>query len=191
MALSEVIDGPGAEPVSAADACRQLKLDDVSSYTPLIEPLLVAAREEVEHELGRSLITQTRRLRRAAWPCGGRFGDGIELDHPPVQRVVSVSYWDGAAWVDMPSAGYVLDQVSRVSHVLRPVSGWPALGSRPGARVMVIYVAGFGPDGASVPEAIRQWLVVRAGNAVDDPTGIGRPPNEFINRRLDAWRTRI
>lgn len=188
MALSHVVTPPQAEPVAVADAMLQLSIDD-EAMQPKLEPLLVDARERAEHELGRSLITQTRQMLLTCWPCCPERWSAVELDAPPVQSVSKVEYWAGG-WQTLDPQAYSLEQFEKHRHLLVPTLGWPALGDRNGARVRITYVAGFGDTGAAVPQPIRQWIVAMAGHALEDPTGQSEP-NDFINRRLDAWRTRF
>jgi uncharacterized phiE125 gp8 family phage protein len=190
MALSEVITGPAAEPVDVASALQQLRIDDEANG-PLLAPKLVAAREDAEQLLGRSLITQTRLLQLCDWPCLSDHSGAIALSHPPVQAVLAIEYWATAGWQTLASSAYTLELLDKLHHLVMPVTGWPALAWRPGPRVKVTYRAGFGDTGEAVPETIRQWIVATAGYALDDPTGASAGPSEFINRRLDAWRTHI
>lgn len=188
MALSHVVTPPQAEPVAVADAMLQLSIDD-EAMQPKLEPLLIDARERAEHELGRSLITQTRQMLLTCWPCCPERWNAVELDAPPVQEVTQVQYWaDG--WQTLPPPAYSLEPIGKHQHLLVPVGAWPSLGGRNGVRVRITYIAGFGDEGEAVPQAIRQWIVAMAGHALEDPTGQNQP-NEFLNRRLDAWRTRI
>ena len=189
MASSELIDGPSVEPVDAAEAMRQLRIDDEAN-APQVETSLREAREMAEHVLGRALITQTRRLSLLGWPASNEYAGAVLLDYPPIQDVTEVRYWNGEQWAVLPPDQYTLERLDRVHHLLMPAVTWPALGARPGVRVRITYTAGFGDAGEDVPEAIRQWIVARAGIALDDPRG-DKPVNEFINRRLDAWRTRL
>jgi len=189
MAMSEVTVPPAAEPVDALEALAQLRLDDEAANVALFAPVLVATREAAEHELGRSLITQQRVLQLHCWP-GHECGWGIVLDHPPVQTVDLVEYWDGAQWLVFAS-GWSLERESRLRHVLLPVDSWPGLGARKGPRVRVTYTAGFGDTAEAVPMPIRQWIVAMAGHSFLDTTGVGTPPSEHLNRQLDGWRTRI
>lgn len=189
MASSDLISGPASEPVTAEKAMQQLRIDDEAN-APLIEDALLSARQDAEFELGRSLITQTRQITLTDWPESERFGSALLLDRPPIQSISGVEYWDGDVWEVLPSEQYTLERLDKLHHLLMPVSAWPTLGVRPGARVRITYVAGFGPDGDSVPPVIRTWIVAMAGNKFIDPLG-ERPPNEHINRQLDEWRTRI
>lgn len=189
MASSDLITGPAAEPVSAETAMQQLRIDDEAN-APLIEEALRSSRQDAEFELGRSLITQTRQVTLTAWPNSERFGSALLLDRPPVQSISEVRYWGGSDWLVLPDDQYTLERLDRLHHLLIPVSGWPTLGARPGARVRITYVAGFGPAGDSVPQVIRTWIVAMAGNRFFDPLG-ERLPSDHINRQLDEWRTRI
>lgn len=189
MASSDLISGPEAEPVSAAEAMSQLRIDDEAN-SPLVADALLVARQDAEFELGRSLITQTRRISLADWPVSDRFGSALLMDRPPVQAVTQVQYWDGSSWLVLDEAQYSLERLDKLHHLLMPVQAWPTLGVKPGVRVRITYTAGFGASGDDVPAVIRKWIVARAGIALIDPLG-EKPVNESINRQLDEWRTRI
>lgn len=166
-----------------------LRIDDEANAANVTTALL-DAREAAESELGRALITQTRQLSLLRWPEPGEYGGAVLLDHPPVQGVTEVRYWDGEQWAVWDVDQYTLERLDRVHHLLMPAVAWPTLGNRPGVRVRITYTAGFGDEASDVPEVIRQWIVARAGIALDDPLG-EKPVNEFINRRVDSWRTRL
>ena len=189
MSSSVLIAGPAAEPVDAVEAMKRLRIDDEAN-ADIVTAALLDARESAESYLGRALITQTRELSLSRWPDADECGGAVLLDHPPVQAVSEVRYWDGEQWVVWPSDQYTLERLDRVHHLLMPALAWPSLGSRPGVRVRITYTAGFGDDGGDVPEVIRQWIVAMAGISLDDPMG-EKPVNEFINRRVDTWRTRL
>lgn len=189
MASSILISGPAAEPVTAEKAMQQLRIDDEAN-APLVEDALLSARQDAEFELGRSLITQTRKITLSDWPSSLRFGSALLMDRPPIQSITEVTYWDGGAWEVLPPEQYTLERLDKLHHLLMPVGSWPTLGARPGSRVQITYVAGFGSDGDSVPHVIRTWIVAMAGNRFIDPLG-ERPPSDHINRQLDEWRTRI
>ena len=188
MASSYVIAGPAIEPVSVAAAMLQLRYDE-DALPPDMASKLRAAREQAEHETGRALIDQTRRLELHDWPVGDC---GIVLDYPPVKEVASFTYWDGSAWRSVQAPVFELSRLDKLTWcVLRHVGqSWPTLGARRGARIRVDFVAGFGADGDAVPESIKQWIVAHAGLALKPPKD-GKDPGEFINRLLDAWRTRL
>lgn len=188
MAFSYVIEEPAAEPVAVEMAMLQLRYDE-DAMPPDMASKLRTAREQAEHETGRALITQTRRLELHEWPPGDC---GIVLDFPPVQSVAAFTYWDGAAWQPVQAPVFELARVDKLTWcVVRQVGqSWPTLGARRGPRIRVDFVAGFGDDGATVPEAIKQWIVAHAGVALKPPKDGGEFP-EFLNRLLDAWRTRL
>lgn len=191
LVTSTLIEAPAAEPVDVALAMLAVRIDDDPALRPQFEAALVAAREQCEREIGRALITQTRRLQLRDWPAcaGGR----IPLDFPPVQRVLAVEYWSATGWQAVPEAVYDLVFFDDLSHavLLRPGQHWPGLADSHGPRVRVDFVAGFGDGPDDVPKPLQQWITAMAGFDVQSPTHTEQPPHDFLNRKLDAWRTRV
>src|SRR5882672_4533712 len=99
----KLITGPAAEPLLLAETKTHSRISTVSEDA-LIGAMIAAAREEVENELGRALITQTWEKYLDAFP------DAIELFYPPVQSIVSVKYNDSnGALQTLDPSQYMLD----------------------------------------------------------------------------------
>jgi uncharacterized phiE125 gp8 family phage protein len=182
--------GPGAEPVTLAEAKANLKLDH-DSEDELIAALIRAAREEVESTTGVAMIDQGWRLAVDDLPAS----DMLHLRRGPVKEVLSVTVYgaDGEASVVDP-AGYQLDTLStpaRLHFSQRP----------PDLRVMngieVDFVAGHGEAGADVPDLLKRavltlvahWYEFRAGfGAADQPVSVPdsyrRLVSAYVPRRL-------
>lgn len=186
-----VVTPPAAEPVSLAEARANARIDTAADDV-LISALIVSARESAEHELGRSLITQTLALSLDRFPAGG----AIELPAGPVQSVESLTYVDPAGITQtLPGAQYRLDSTSRYSsHWLRLVTGatWPAVQQRANA-VEVLYVAGYGIASA-VPQAIRQWILMSVGDMYANRERSAEKPvveHGFARALLDPYRLQV
>lgn len=144
---------PTCEPVSTTEAKEFLRYDsDAANAT--IDQLVKAARRLVEQWEWRALITQTITLKLDAFPSDP--DDVIHLPRPPLQSVTSIKYVDSDGVTQtIDSANYDVDTTSEPGRV-KPSYGnvWPTPRVQNNA-VEVIYVAGYGDDGKSVPEDTR------------------------------------
>lgn len=147
---------PAVEPVSLTELKSHLRVDHNADDARL-ESLISMARQAVERDTGRSLITQTWVARLDQWPC-----HAIDLMHPPVQSVTSITYIDGSGVTQTWSASeYSVDLYSQPG-LIRPAYGctWPTVrGDYRG--ITVTYVAGYGASGVSVPHELRQAVLLR------------------------------
>ncbi len=158
MAL-RLITPPAQEPVSLVDAKLHLRVSDPAEDA-LIRVLIAAARQAAEQELCRALITQTWELLLDRFPI-----DAIALPRNPVQSVTSIQYRDSDGVLQTFAAtNYKLDAASLIARVV-PGFGlvWPETREEINA-VSVVFVAGFGNAGATVPASIRQWMLLQVGH---------------------------
>src|SRR5574343_1982186 len=83
---------PAAEPVSVAELLDFLKA--VPQDTALVTSLGAVAREFVEEQTGRALVTQTWKVTKSGWPC-----ERLVLERTPLVSVTAVKYCpaDGSA----------------------------------------------------------------------------------------------
>lgn len=178
---------PATEPVSLAEAKAHLRCGD--DEDALITALIQAAREQAEHLLNRSLITQTWERVLDAFPAVE-----LPLGMPPVQSVSSVRYYDpaGAPQTLDPSA-YSLDADTDAGWII-PAYGtsWPDTIDTPNA-VRVRFVCGYG-GAADVPAAIRSWILLRIGTLYKHReetvagVSLAELPRTFIDGLLDPFR---
>lgn len=154
-----LVTPPAQEPVPLAEAKAHLRVDTADDDA-LIQALIVAAREHVEHIIRRALVTQTWDLILDAFPA-----DEIMLPRPPLQSVSSITYrlQDGTV-VTLDPANYVVDTKSEPGRVvLAPGRSWPSDPLYAAGAVTVRYVAGYG-DPAAVPVAIKQAILLLVGH---------------------------
>lgn len=166
---SVVVTAPAEEPVTTAEAKAYLAVDH-SADDALIASLITAARQEAEAQAARSFVTQTRDLVLQAWPCDGV----IRLEHPPVQSVTSITYYDeDNAAATMPSADYytVLDTLPPVV-ALAKNADWPDATLRDVAPIRVRYVAGYGAA-AAAPARYKTLILALVAIAYENRDGIG------------------
>lgn len=147
---------PAAEPLTAAEVRARLGLSD-SVSDAMLTPLIKGAREKLDGWsgwLGRALITQTWVLYLPA------FCASVSIPLPPLQQVVSVKY------IDADGVEQTLDAAShRVIAGSRPVLQFKSDTALPATAfsadaVRIEFRAGYGDGGASVPEPIRNAMVL-------------------------------
>ena len=156
MALIRIA-APASEPLDLATAKLHCRVDGSDDDT-LITALIVAAREQAEHETGRALVTQTWELVHDAFP------EAFVLRRAPIQSVTSLKYLDSASGAEqtLDPADYLLDKDSEPGYVVPGYgNAWPSTWPVPNA-VRCRYVCGYG-NAAAVPQAIKQWLLLAIG----------------------------
>jgi len=186
----KLITAPAAEPVTLTEAKLHLRVDH-STDDDLITALIAAARQKAEHLTGRSLITQTWERVLDAFPPVE-----IELGRPPVASIVSVTYTDTAGTdVVMDSAEYSLDNTTEPGYLLpaATLSAWPSTYDAANV-VRVRFTAGYGASGASVPAAVRQFMLMELGTlykmreSIVAGVSIAELPGSYTERLLDPYR---
>ena len=183
----KLITAPSTEPVSLTEAKAHLRVTSTDD-DDLITALIVAARAAAEHELQRSLITQT--LEKAL----DMFPDAIQLLSPPVQSVTSVKYLDvDGVEQTLSSSSYTLDNASDSTPAwLTPAYGydWPETYAEVNA-VKVRYVAGWG-SASLVPQPIKQWMLLQIGHWYEnrESVNIGNITSklDYVTFLLDRYR---
>lgn len=153
---------------------------------PELVALIKSARLMAEQELHRYLITQTLDAYFDTWPvCDGRH----KIVLPPLQSVSSITYLDTNGDEQTLAADqYVVDAKSQPARIT-PAYGvsWPSLREQTNA-VTVRFVAGYGAAASSVPQCIKQWMLVRIKYMYDqrDPVNIGNIVTEFPYSYVDG-----
>lgn len=201
---------PGTEPLALADVKNYLRVDsDLTQDDTLIALLIGAARRYAEHYTGRSFISQGWKLTMDSFPGYGITGApwGVTYSHPrqavllekgPVISVDSIVYtgMDGSTvTVTTPAApDYAIDLTGAMPRIT-PGFGkvWPIPLPQIGA-VAINYTAGYGATAASVPEGIRQWMLMRVSSLYENREEVailGRGKVEalpFVDSLLDPYK---
>ena len=198
---------PAFEPVTLAEAKNSIHLDsDLIADDALITILIGAARRYVESYCAISLISQGCRMVLDSFPGPSLMGvpyglayslpgHAILLEHGPVIALNSITYlaMDGTTQT-MPATNYVAD-LSGMLPRITPVFGqiWPIPMPQIGS-VAVNYTAGYGTTAASVPEGIRDWILMRVKSRYDMRgevaiAGRGKiEPLPWVDSLLDPYR---
>ncbi|MBK5120893.1 hypothetical protein IQ288_13470 [Burkholderia sp. R-69980] len=169
---------PPAQEAITVDAARaHVKADEDDDNDAILQRAIVAARERVEHELGRPLLPQT---------CEARF-DGFSRKlslWQDIKQVVSVSYIDDSgATVPVDPLGYYLTGGACLNMV----------GALPAAReVITVFECGaFAAD--SVPESIVEWMLLQVGAVHENRSSVDSMqtyelPGRFVDGLIDRYR---
>jgi hypothetical protein len=194
MTPSIVTVAPSAEPITVSDVADHLRIDSdtATAQTAWIERSIVAARKFAEDICRRALVTQTRKVALDEFPrpsmnvssanwYGPQWGtspgplsqvrpDGttgyeIMLPRPPLQSVVSITYYDeNNAQQTLDPSQYLVDIYSEPGRITpAPDTTWPATKRRANS-VEITFVCGYG-DAAEVPEGLVSWMLLRIGAA--------------------------
>lgn len=171
---------PSAEPISLTEMRLHLRLDDDGDSPPahpddpLIQTLMVAAREFCENYIGRAVAPQTFEIAgRAFEHCDylmHGYGHFIELPMSPVSSIVAVTYTDPDGNPQtVPSSDYLLDEFSDPALLwAKDGTAWPIVARGPNmARVR--YIAGYDLPGDSpninpLPTSIIAAIKLVVGN---------------------------
>jgi len=151
---------PAAEPVTTAECKSHLNLDE-SYYDTILDNLALAARQKVEAETGRQLITATYDLVLDKFPAGRRI---MHLPKGQVQSVSAITYTDTAGSSATFSASDYIVSIKRDPGSVTPAydKTWPSARLERDA-VQVRWICGYG--GASdVPQSIKQAILLLVGH---------------------------
>ena len=146
---------PAAEPVTLAEAKAQLRVDG-NAEDAYITSLIVTSRLQIEAALGLALMTQRWRLTLDDWRGAGI----VELPMWPVKSIesIEISQGEGSA-TTLSSASYHLDGMAKPARLVLKDEAPP----QPNAiaeGIAIDFTAGFGIIAASVPQPIRQALLL-------------------------------
>jgi uncharacterized phiE125 gp8 family phage protein len=147
---STLLTPPAVEPLSLDEAKAYLRVAHADDDT-VIAALIASAREHVEAQTRRGLITQTWRHKRDAWPADGR----IAVLPAPLQTLAAARVYDqdGAAQaIDVES--FVLDTIAAPGTISFPPWSAPPPGRAYGGIELDI-VVGYGDAASDVPAPLK------------------------------------
>lgn len=184
---SDVIyTAPATEPLSLAEAKAHLRVTDTGE-DGFILSCLKAAREQVEHDTRRGLITQTRQLYLDRFPSGCDEPShvigpeyAILIPRPPLVSISSITYIaaDGTSTV-LAADQYQVDIRNEPGRV-KPAYGcsWPSTREVYNA-VTVQYVCGW--SALTLPTTVKHLLRLWLGHFFEnrEPVVIGTIVNDL------------
>lgn len=182
-----LITPPSTEPVTVAEAALAARVDG-PELNSLIASAITAAREQAQQITGRLYGVQEQRASLADWPA---ITDGIAVH---AATAVAISYWNGAAWANLPSTEFVFAPggCADVRTALAPALGktWPVLGAVAlGPRVRVDLTAGVPPE--QTPESVKLYIKAQVAAWVKNPEALASgnlARNPLFDSLLDAER---
>lgn len=154
----KVITAATEYPVSLAEAKLNLRIvqDDEDAD---VERMVRAATQAAEGRMNRALMPQVLEFAADAFPpaCG------LKIPRPPMRGDVTVKYIDSdGAEQTLDPAAYLVNAYVEPPQITAAYSTpWPTTRAQ-AASVVVRYDAGYA-DAASVPEPIRQWILLAVG----------------------------
>jgi len=170
---------PPAAMAVSIEAARRAARASGTSLDAELEDKVRGITEEVEHKIGRALITQTWELTLDFFPAAG----AIKLPMARLQQIEHVKFHavDNLLRTLDPQ-DYLVDVKSEPGWIL-PATGrtWPATQQRMNA-VEVQYVCGYGPNEADVPPAIKDYIL-----GVLENHYYPNPNAHHLARRLDRF----
>jgi uncharacterized phiE125 gp8 family phage protein len=174
--MLKLITPPSIEPVDLDTAKLHVRQDSTADDA-LITALIVAAREHVERDTNRGLITQVVDFYRDYYPGNNPASLSyrscyvdpreldIELPLSPLQAIGSItSYDENNAATVFSAANYYADLVSEPGRIaLAPAAAWPT-SLRPINGVVIRMTVGYGDTAATVPASLRQAMLLLIGH---------------------------
>lgn len=155
----ELYTAPAAEPVSLTEAKLHLRVTSTDEDT-LITSLISAARQWIEEQTYRQLVTATWDLVLDDFPSGR---DPIRIPRAPLRTVTSISYKDGNGETQTVSTAVYAVSATRQPGEIRLKYGqvWPTAQDTPDA-VTVRFNAGYG-DADDVPDLLKAAVKLLVG----------------------------
>lgn len=157
-----VVTAPTEEPLTLAEVKSHLRVDFTDEDT-LISGYITAARETVEEECSRALVTQTLELGLDDFPI---CEDRIRIPRGQLQSIDSFTYVDVDAQTHTMVSGtdYKLNQYAEPAELVLPWNQiWPAVILDTAAPVKIQFTCGYG-DASTVPTKAKQAMLMLIGD---------------------------
>lgn len=151
---------PAALAVSMDSARRSARVDVDEDGTSALDDDIArevrAYTAEAEHMTGRAFVNQTWRVTLDGFP------EAVKLPKSPLASVEHVKYYDAdGVQQTLDPQDYQVDAESEPGYIVpAPGRAWPATDTRINA-VEVQCVCGYGLTDASVPDAVKSYVLAR------------------------------
>lgn len=158
----QVVTPATEDPVTLAELKTYLRIDG-NSEDDLLGGLITSATAAAENWTGRAFITRTLK----AWFDRCPDGMALELPHPPVTAITTVSTFDDAdTETTFATTNYIADIYGEPARVcLRNAASWPT-DLRSANALAVRFTAGYGAA-AAVPAGIKEAIKALAAHAYE------------------------
>ena len=160
-----LVTAPVSEPITLAEAKKQLELSPTdTAHDAQLSLLIQAAREQWEADTDSACLTQTWKVTAEEF-----YDDEIYLPKRPVQSITHIKYYDsGDVLQTLSTSVYDLDQSCRAVR-LKNLQVWPAVSDRWDA-ITITYVAGYAQS-YLVPAIAKQAMLLLVGYYFDANRG--------------------
>lgn len=153
----KLVTAPTVEPVTVTDMKNHSRID-IDDDDVLLDTYIQAAREAVESELKRALITQTYDWYFDGWPSFP-----LEFPFGKLQSITSIKYYDESDNESTySSANYQVSTGDPGRVTLKTGSSLPSTTLRPMDGVIIRFVCGYGDGAGNVPDSIRAAIQLHA-----------------------------
>ena len=149
--------GPAIEPITLEEMKTRLRISGCDFDSELSD-MLIAARQQVEADTYRKLITQTVVMYQEDFVS---LLGPLDIRLAPIQSITHVKYYDrDDALQTFAAADYYTNLTSTPPEIrLKEAKQWPNTSLYRPNKVEVTMVAGYGATAASVPRAAKLAMV--------------------------------
>lgn len=164
---------PSSEPITRTQAKKQLEISSSdTTHDDHIDELIARARDQVEHDTGMALMTQTI---IQYWDCFGSHK--LFIARRPVQSISSIQYYDNDNTLQTLSSSYYL--LNDLDHCIELAYDydWPDTYQRWDA-VKVTFLAGH-TSASLVPPVLCQAMLLLVGYYFDKNRGDFDSPSDL------------
>lgn len=172
-----VITRPNLEPVTVDDVKLHTRIDsDIEDS--LLQTWITSAREQAEDFQRRAYISQVLELSFDEFPKLP-----LSLPRCPVISIESISYIDYQNnVVTMALTDFILDTDSEPARIDHAYSkSWPCVTLRSINSVKIRYTAGYGATAESVPEKVKDAIMLYCAWKNENRTAEDKFPEQFFN----------
>ena len=160
---AELLVGPTAEPLTLAEAKKQLEISaSDTAHDVQLQLAISESREQWEHDTDSACCYQNWKVRTSGLP------DGLQLPKKPIQSIVSIQYYDGANNLQTLSTSLYQLYVQEIKYAYQATM--PATSSRWDAWT-ITYRCGYSQDGTLVPAIAKRAMLLLIGYYFDANRG--------------------